>query len=295
VHSKKQTLNYSCLLLNCCAERESVWHHTPFLLFTTMALWDLQIPVSSLYVLPYTVALGRNSWTYLALCIICRQYFYRPTEHCRLRHQSIRSSKCLMLCYFLLYEEFFFRSLQLKFNYIATKLARKGKKIYAYRIWVQKPEGKNHLEDIGFGGRIILKLILNKWNERVRTRLIWFRIGTSGGLFWTRKGIFWLHKILGISWIVEKLWTSRQELCFLELADYCLHTSDLVTSTAVWDNVNLILVFCGLYMWHAVAQLVETLRYKPEGSRVRFPMGSLGFFIDLILLTALWSWGRLPL
>ena len=28
---------------------------------------------------------------------------------------------------------------------------------------------------------------------------------------------------------------------------------------------------------HAVVQLVEALRYKPERSRVRFPMGVIGF------------------
>ena len=50
----------------------------------------------------------------------------------------------------------------MKFNCVAAKLARKGKKIYTYRIWVRKPEGKDHLEDIGIDGRIILKLILNK-------------------------------------------------------------------------------------------------------------------------------------
>jgi len=46
-------------------------------------------------------------------------------------------------------------------------------------------------------------------------------------------------------------------------------------------------------MWiggHAVAQLVEALRYKPEGRELRFPMVSLEFFIDIILPAALWLW-----
>jgi len=40
-----------------------------------------------------------------------------------------------------------------------------------------------------------------------------------------------------------------------------------------------------------VAQLVEALRYKPEGRGFRFPMVLVEFFIDIILPAALWPWG----
>ena len=50
------------------------------------------------------------------------------------------------------------------------------------------------------------------------------------------------------------------------------------------------------WIWgHAVAQLVEALRYKLEGRRFDSPMVSLKFFIDVILPAALWPWGWLSL
>jgi hypothetical protein len=48
-----------------------------------------------------------------------------------------------------------------------------------------------------------------------------------------------------------------------------------------------------LILGHVVAQLVETQRYKPGRSQVRFPM--VEFFICVILPAAPWSWSLLSL
>jgi hypothetical protein len=40
---------------------------------------------------------------------------------------------------------------------------------------------RDHLEDRGVDGRIILRWIFRKWDVGVWTGLIWLRIGTAGG------------------------------------------------------------------------------------------------------------------
>jgi len=45
-----------------------------------------------------------------------------------------------------------------------------------------KPEGRNHLEDPGVDGSIILRWIFRKWDGgREWTGLIWLRVETGGG------------------------------------------------------------------------------------------------------------------
>jgi hypothetical protein len=52
----------------------------------------------------------------------------------------------------------------------------------AYRILVGRPEGRNHFEDPGIDGRIILKWIFKKWDGWAWGGLLWLRIGTGGWL-----------------------------------------------------------------------------------------------------------------
>jgi hypothetical protein len=45
---------------------------------------------------------------------------------------------------------------------------------------------RDHLEDPGIDGRIILRCILRKWSAGTCTGLIWLRIGKLGGLLLLR-------------------------------------------------------------------------------------------------------------
>jgi hypothetical protein len=57
----------------------------------------------------------------------------------------------------------------------------------SYIILVGKPEGKRqYFEQLGAGGRILLELILEKWDEKAWTGIICLWIRLSGGFLWKR-------------------------------------------------------------------------------------------------------------
>jgi hypothetical protein len=49
-------------------------------------------------------------------------------------------------------------------------------------VWLESLKGKDHSEELGVDGRIILQSVLEKKGGKVWNGFIWLRIGTSSGL-----------------------------------------------------------------------------------------------------------------
>jgi len=56
-----------------------------------------------------------------------------------------------------------------------------GERRGVYRVWWGNMKERNHWENPGVDGRIILRWIFRKWNVGIWTGSSWLRIWTGGG------------------------------------------------------------------------------------------------------------------
>ena len=68
----------------------------------------------------------------------------------------------------------------------AGHVARMGERRGVYRVWWGNLSERDHLEDPGVDGRIILRWILGNWIGEAWTGLNWLRIGTGDSLLFTQ-------------------------------------------------------------------------------------------------------------
>jgi hypothetical protein len=103
-------------------------------------------------------------------------------------------------------------------------------------------------------------------DEMVWIRLIWLRIGTSGGLFWTRRWTSGFHKMLGISWGAAKLTGSEGRLGSMsEWVNLCKGRSVSVQLFSRAYRMNWSSFYCDAVMrWvHTTTIVSWTLHQSP--------------------------------
>jgi len=75
----------------------------------------------------------------------------------------------------------------------------------AYKILIGKPEGKRSFGRLRHWWEHNIKMDVREIGWEGVHGSIWLRIGTSGGILWTRSWTFGFHKRPEVSWLAEWL------------------------------------------------------------------------------------------
>jgi hypothetical protein len=157
----------------------------------------------------------------------------------------------------------------------------------AYNILVGKLKGKYHSGDLGIGGRIILKWVLKKWSRKVRTRFVWLRVRTDGGLLWTRE---WT---LRVKWKAYNFLTRRATISLSRRTLFESFSADKVAERNLSSHLMMLRVSvtsspCPFYI--SVTWCLGTGVESPRPSRLTADAHQGTRCVTVANLHSLWPW-----
>lgn len=109
-----------------------------------------------------------------------------------------------------------------------------------YVILWENVRYRDNLGDLGVDRKTIVELFFKKWVGD-STELIWLRIGTSGGLLWTRSWNCWLPRMRGIFWQSYRMLHYQEGISFIE---FVWRVCTVISTIALFPHSPLFIFKC---------------------------------------------------